>query len=38
VSDWRLLFAADDGRGLRDYRIWLIIVVLAAAGLWFAMR
>ena len=38
VSDWRLLFAADDGGGLRDYRVWLTIVVLAAAGLWFAMR
>ncbi len=38
VSNWRLLFAADGGGGLRDYRLWLTILVLAAAGLWFAMR
>ena len=38
VTDWRLLYAADGGRGLRDYRLWLTIVVLLAAALWFGMR
>lgn len=38
VTNWRLLFAADGGGWLRDYRPWLAILVLVAAGLWFAMR
>jgi hypothetical protein len=39
VTNWRLLLAGDGGGGwLRDYRPWLALLVLVAAGLWFAMR
>ena len=38
VSDWRLLFASEGGGWLQDYRPWLAVLVLVAAGLWFAMR
>lgn len=38
VSDWRRLLAADGSGWRRDYRPWLAILVLTAAGLWYAMR
>jgi solute:Na+ symporter, SSS family len=38
VSDWRTLVAPGTGTGLRDYRLWLTVLLLITAGLWFAMR
>jgi SSS family solute:Na+ symporter len=37
VSDWGSLVAAGGG-GLRDYRLWLTVLLLATAVLWFLMR
>jgi SSS family solute:Na+ symporter len=37
VSDWRTLLDSSE-RGLRDYRGWLALLVLTAAGLWFYFR
>ena len=38
VSDWRTLVAPGTGTGLRDYRLWLTVLLLITAGLWYAMR
>jgi Na+/proline symporter len=38
VSDWRSLLDGSGERGMRDYRIWLVVLVLTTAGLWFSFR
>jgi SSS family solute:Na+ symporter len=38
VSDWGSLVVPGAGRGLHDYRLWLAVLLLTTAGLWFAMR
>lgn len=38
VGDWRALVAPGPERGLRDYRVWLVLLLAIAAGLWYAMR
>ena len=38
VSDWRALAAPGTGTGLRDYRLWLTVLLGITAGLWYAMR
>jgi len=38
VTDWRSLIAPGAGTGLRDYRLWLAVLLATAAGLWYAMR
>jgi solute:Na+ symporter, SSS family len=38
VSDWGALVGPGGGTGARDYRIWLTILLLVTAGLWYAMR
>ncbi len=39
VSDWRGLFRGDgEGRWLGDYRLWLFVLLVTAAGFWFSMR
>jgi SSS family solute:Na+ symporter len=38
VSDWRTLVAPGAGTGLRDYRLWLTVLLLITAGLWYLMR
>jgi SSS family solute:Na+ symporter len=38
VSDWRALAAPGTGTGLRDYRLWLAVLLAITAGLWYAMR
>jgi SSS family solute:Na+ symporter len=38
VSDWGALVAPSGGTGIRDYRIWLTVLLLVTAGLWWAMR
>jgi SSS family solute:Na+ symporter len=38
VSNWRELVAPGFGTGLRDYRVWLALLLLVTAGLWYWMR
>ncbi|HXQ80885.1 MAG TPA: sodium/solute symporter [Opitutaceae bacterium] len=38
VSDWGALVAPGVGGGLRDYRLWLAVLLLTTAGFWFLMR
>jgi SSS family solute:Na+ symporter len=38
VTSWAALVAPGPERGLRDYRVWLILLLAAASGLWYAMR
>jgi SSS family solute:Na+ symporter len=38
LGNWRELVAPGPERGLGDYRVWLVLMVLAAAGLWAWMR
>ena len=38
VSDWGSLVAPGAGGGLRDYRLWLAVLLLTTATLWFLMR
>jgi hypothetical protein len=38
LSDWGALVAPGTGRGLQDYRLWLALLLLTTASLWFAMR
>jgi SSS family solute:Na+ symporter len=38
VSDWRALAAPGTGTGIRDYRLWLTVLLSITAGLWYAMR
>jgi SSS family solute:Na+ symporter len=38
VSDWGSLVAPGVGGGLRDYRLWLSVLLLTTAVLWFLMR
>jgi hypothetical protein len=37
VSSWRDLLESSE-RGVRDYRVWLVLLVLTAASLWFYFR
>lgn len=38
VRNWGSLVAPGTGGGLRDYRLWLAVLLLTTAGLWYAMR
>ena len=38
VTDWRSLVAPGAGTGLRDYRLWLAVLLLTTAALWYSMR
>ena len=38
VSDWGGLVAAEGGRGLGDYRPWLVALLLLTTVLWYSMR
>jgi SSS family solute:Na+ symporter len=38
VSGWASVAGPGVGAGLRDYRLWLAILLLTTAGLWYAMR
>jgi SSS family solute:Na+ symporter len=38
VRNWGSLVAPGAGGGLRDYRLWLAVLLLTTAGLWYAMR
>lgn len=38
VTNWRELWSSDGARGVRDYRLWLTLAVLGAAGLWYWFR
>jgi SSS family solute:Na+ symporter len=38
VSGWGSLVDPGVGGGLRDYRLWLAILLLTTTGLWYAMR
>jgi solute:Na+ symporter, SSS family len=38
VSGWASLAAPGAGGGWRDYRLWLAVLLLTTAGLWYAMR
>lgn len=38
VSDWGELIAPSGGHGIRDYRVWLTVLLLVTAGLWWSMR
>ena len=38
VTDWGTLVAPGVGGGLRDYRLWLAVLLLTTAGLWYLMR
>jgi SSS family solute:Na+ symporter len=38
VSSWRTLVAPGEGKGLRDYRLWLAALLLTTAALWYRMR
>jgi SSS family solute:Na+ symporter len=38
VSGWASLAAPGPGGALRDYRLWLAVLLLTTAGLWYAMR
>jgi SSS family solute:Na+ symporter len=38
VGDWGALVAPGTGTGLRDYRVWLAVLVAVTASLWWSMR
>jgi len=38
LGQWRTLVAPGAGSGLHDYRIWLSVLLLTAAGLWYTLR
>lgn len=38
VRNWGALLAPGTGGGVRDYRLWLAVLLLTTAGLWYAMR